>query len=450
MISLLLAQKNIFRKQERSILTIIGVLLAVGSFVALLSIAEGLNLRLEKEVYSKNVDIYILPNSAQTFSKGPIGNIIGTGEAFAVTQSIPETPLLKAVSQSTFKQLPKKKQSMIDFLNEKDGKYSELLNIKKAIGISRLQQNIGEKTVVFLGIPFEPPGEDGTNYFKAFFPGAVPIGGILPVRADATEDPYGLSLKRTPQDLTPKDKVFVSGSKIAQEMNFKPESSLILQGINDKISVNLQSIAAFNAGYQDYLCYIPIQTAMTLDDSHGKVKEIWIQVSEPSKIAQTQKILRNNFPDLVIKTKYEYQGLSQDLVKYAWLLQFAIALIGILIATTASMNTMLMSAFERVKEFGALRAIGANRVTILMMILFESLILSLTGGVVGIFAGILGSKFLDGGVKILFQTVFPMASITFNLIIYALCLSIFIGLIGAVIPAVIIYRMDIIKSLKWD
>ena len=131
-------------------------------------------------------------------------------------------------------------------------------------------------------------------------------------------------------------------------------------------------------------------------------------------------------------------------------MQFAIALIGILIATTASMNTMLMSTFERIREFGALRAIGANRSVIASMIIIESLILSVIGGIAGIIVGIIGSAFLDDAVKALFQISFPMANITPALILYAMLLSVFIGIVGALIPIIIVYKIEIIKALKWD
>ncbi len=450
MVALSLAKKNILRKQERSLLTIIGVILAVGSFVSLLSIAEGLNQRLQKEVSARRVDIYILPSSTISLPTGPIGAIGSSTESITIEQNIPDEPILKPVKPAEFKKLPKHKGNMLDFLNSPPDGIQIIPNIKKAIGVTRLQQNINNKSVVFWGIPFDQPDQEGENTFKQFFPSALPVEGMLPVPAQQVEDPYCTELRRKAEDLTEEDKTFVCGSKIAQELNINTGTPLFLKSGSDKIELKPCGIASFKAGFQDYFCYIPIQTALTLEDSPGKVKEIWIQLENPGKTAETKKIIQINFPDLVVKTSAEYQGASGELVKYAWLLQFAIALIGILIATTASMNTMLMSAFERVREFGALRAIGASRTTISSMIFIESLILSVTGGIAGIVVGILGSHFLDGAVKILFQTVFPLAHITFNLIIYALGLSLMIGIAGAIIPAVIIYRMDIIKSLKWE
>ncbi len=75
MLSLFLAFRNVVRNRERSLLTLIGVLLAIGSFVALVSLAEGLSQRITRELDSRNVHIYVLPKRALALPSGPIGTI---------------------------------------------------------------------------------------------------------------------------------------------------------------------------------------------------------------------------------------------------------------------------------------------------------------------------------------------------------------------------------------
>ncbi len=448
MISFSLAKKNIVRKQERSLLTIIGVILAVGCFVALLSISEGLNKRLKSEVMSRNVDLYVLPSGSQHLPTGSIGAFGSAGEEINLGQLLPEEPLNTEAKQEEIAAASRVKGDFISFLNSSGFDSTMVPNIKSAIGVSRFQKTIRGRTVVFWGLPFGTSEFDGASAFSSYLPGMRITNGVFPLETKEPEDLYGFKTKRTAEDLSDAEKVFIAGNKIVEELSMSMERPLILK--KDNLSLNLECVVSFNAGFQDYFCYLPIQTAMAIEDSHGKVNEIWIQVEDKSKINETKVLLMRYFPNLEFKTGSEYLGISGDLLKYAWFLQFAIALIGILIATTASMNTMLMSTFERVREFGALRAIGANRSTIALMILIESLILSSIGGAAGIIVGILGSTFLDGAVQAIFQTPFPMANITFNLILYALCLSVLIGVIGAVIPIVLVYRMEIIKALKWD
>ena len=452
MIAFSLAKKNIIRKQERSLLTIIGVILAVGCFVALLSIAEGLNKKLTSEVMSRNVDIYVTPSGVTSLPTGSIGALGADYEEINIEQDLPQGDIsIEQVNNKVdLKKIKKVNGNFIDFLSPNDEGIQRVPNIKSAIGVTRFQKKIRGRNVVFWGMPFVA-SNDGTPIFTKYLNGIKPqVGGIYP-DTKPREDIY-CSEKKELSDLSDEEKVFISGQKIAEELKLKEimDKKIGIKSGNSEILLKPDGIVSFNSGFQDYFCYMPVQTALTINGTVGKVKEIWIQVENKSKIKETKRLLKYYFPNLEFKTSEEYLGASGEIVRYAWLMQFAIALIGILIATTASMNTMLMSTFERIREFGALRAIGANRSVIASMILIESLILSVIGGIAGIIVGIIGSTFLDDAVKALFQISFPMANITPALILYAILLSIFIGVVGALIPIIIVYRIQIINALKWD
>jgi len=63
-------------------------------------------------------------------------------------------------------------------------------------------------------------------------------------------------------------------------------------------------------------------------------------------------------------------------------------------------NTMLMAVLERVKELGMLMAIGMNKVRIFLMLMLETLYLSITGGFIGIICGYLLCRYLEkAGIK---------------------------------------------------
>ena len=58
-------------------------------------------------------------------------------------------------------------------------------------------------------------------------------------------------------------------------------------------------------------------------------------------------------------------------------------------------NTMLMVVLERVKEIGMLMAVGMNKIRIFLMILLETVFLSLTGGAIGVAAGTMLSNYFE-------------------------------------------------------
>ena len=454
MIAFSLAKKNIIRKQERSLLTIIGVILAVGSFVALLSIAEGLNKKLTSEVMSRKVDIYVTPSGVTSLPTGSIGALGSDYEEIDIEQDLPKGDIsIEQVNKKDIAKIKRVQGNFIDFLSPDEEGNQRVPNIKSAIGVTRFQKKIRGRNVVFWGLPFGPSDDGTTPIFYRYLNVIRVQDGIFPMDTKTRSDIYCTEEKEL-SDLEPEEKVFIAGQKIAEELKIKDiinkGEKIGIKSSNRELSTKPEGIISFNSGFQDYFCYMPVQTALTINGTVGKVKEIWIQVENKSKIKETKRLLKYYFPNLEFKTSEEYLGSSGELVRYAWLMQFAIALIGILIATTASMNTMLMSTFERIREFGALRAIGANRSVIASMILIESLILSVIGGIAGIIVGVIGSTFLDDAVKALFQISFPMANITPALILYAILLSIFIGVVGALIPIIIVYRIEIISALKWD
>ena len=445
MVAFSLAKKNIIRKQERSLLTIIGVILAVGSFVALLSIAEGLSQKIANELKSRNVDIYVLPSGSSSLPTGPVGVIGSSSDDIDVYRPLPDVEKAKEAKGDK----PRKRHdNIISFLNPSDSRDSRVPNIKSAIGVARFQKTIKGRNVIFWGLPFTSNDFDGKSLFSSYMNGMKIENGMFPTESNGIDDLYGCSTERGPSDLTDNEAVLIAGKSIANELKMQTEKPITFK--KDGLKLRLEGIVSFPAEFQNYFCYVPIQTAMAINGTHGKVSEIWIQVEDKGKIRETIKFLRKYMPELDFKTRDEYLGSSAEMLRYAWLLEFAIALIGILIATTASMNTMLMSTFERIREFGALRATGANRSTIASMIMTESMILSTIGGVAGIIVGLVGSIFLDGAVQVVFRTTLPMASITPGLILYALLLSVFIGVTGAIFPIIIVYRMEIIKALKWD
>src|SRR5690606_11700863 len=108
----------------------------------------------------------------------------------------------------------------------------------------------------------------------------------------------------------------------------------------------------------------------------------------------------------------QYLSLARDYLSYGWLLQVAVSMVGVLIAVTASMHTMLMSTYERLGEYATLRAVGASRRVIGMTIVYEAIFLNVTGGFLGLIFGYLATGVLDKPVAILLEIPYPMAGVT--------------------------------------
>ena len=126
-----------------------------------------------------------------------------------------------------------------------------------------------------------------------------------------------------------------------------------------------------------------------------------------------------------------------------------VVLIGLLITSISLfvggvgvMNIMLVSVTERTREIGIRKAIGAKRRSILLQFLFESSIICLAGGIVGVLISALITAVINA-------TVMP-ASLSPFIILVALVVSVFTGVVAGMIPAWRGAKLDPIEALRYE
>ncbi len=107
------------------------------------------------------------------------------------------------------------------------------------------------------------------------------------------------------------------------------------------------------------------------------------------------------------------------------------------------MNIMLATVTERIREIGIRRAVGANRNNIITQFLVEAVILTFTGGLIGIAAGI-------GAVAVIATLSGWHIAITPWAIAAPLVMSILAGIFFGLYPAVQAARMDPVAALRHE
>ncbi|OGO45642.1 MAG: hypothetical protein A2Z05_01710 [Chloroflexi bacterium RBG_16_60_22] len=160
------------------------------------------------------------------------------------------------------------------------------------------------------------------------------------------------------------------------------------------------------------------------------------------------RITKEDREDFTILTQEQMMGMIQQVTGLLTVLLGAIASISLLVGSIGIMNIMLVSVTERTREIGIRKAVGAKRRDILLQFLLEAAMLSLAGGAVGIIGG--------WGVSWLISTFSEAAGITISalvspdIVVLAISVSVFIGLVSGIYPAMRAARLNPIDALHYE
>ena len=209
----------------------------------------------------------------------------------------------------------------------------------------------------------------------------------------------------------------------------------------------------FGENEEDNAVFIPFRTAQKIAPAKGYV--LFVIRGRSGQLAealqQSEEILRrrrnvkfgdpNNFD---IKTADKFIEQFDSIFAMVGLIAIAISCLGLLVGGIGVMNIMLVSVTERTKEIGIRKAIGARRKDIVLQFLFEAMMLTFLGGVLGVILAVGLSRILMLLIPALPALIPAWAVIT------GLSVSIGVGIIFGVWPARKASRLDPIECLRYE
>jgi len=166
--------------------------------------------------------------------------------------------------------------------------------------------------------------------------------------------------------------------------------------------------------------------------------------NEISDILRKQHKLKNgDEDDFSVRTQAELISTISSTSQLLTVLLAAIAGISLIVGGIGIMNIMYVSVTERTKEIGLRMSIGARGIDILLQFLFEAILISITGGLIGVTLGITASRLVN--VFLSWPTLVTESSIILSFLICSIT-----GVFFGYYPAQKASRLDPIEALRYE
>jgi len=191
------------------------------------------------------------------------------------------------------------------------------------------------------------------------------------------------------------DKIVI-GSDIAFQEKLTVGDEVYFKKI-DKV-YQVVGILEYTGGQDDGFYFLPLKEVQRIFNKEKQITAIGIKVKDLEKVDEVIRKLEE-IPDLQIVTMTQVLGTILNLIGQANSLIFTIIILALFISSLGVINTMLISVFERRREIGLLKVVGANNWDIIKLLFLETLILIILGALLGIFLTISGNKFIETFIK---------------------------------------------------
>lgn len=236
------------------------------------------------------------------------------------------------------------------------------------------------------------------------------------------------------------------GYEVASHYKIKIGDRLIYEDKEFKVS----GIVKKTGSQDDAFVYMPLKSLQNLIKKPYGATAIGARVRDVEKLSLIVEDLSQKIPGIQIVTMTQVVNSLSSLANSAKILSLSIAIIAIIISAIGVMNSVLMAVFERTEEIGMMRAIGASRIDIFRIIIKETLLLTATGGLIGIVFSLIGSNIIERFVRGFMPYVPSGKMIEFNtsLAFFCIVFSFLIGIISGLFPAWKASKINPIEAIK--
>ncbi|TBH20517.1 ABC transporter permease [Thermus thermamylovorans] len=372
-----LVLRNLLARPVRSLLTLLGVLIATTSMVLFLSFGEGLRRSLAQELSRVGPAIQVVPEGTE-------------GLAFGAYPEI--TP------------------DQVRALEEAG----------KALGVRALVP-----TLFLARGGFDPRT---SFFFQGLPPGVGP--DLLYPGVEAREGRG-----------TPTEGGAVVGGLLARRAELALGHPLRL---SPRVELRVEGILGESGGLADNLIFVPLAPLQEVLGTEN-YSAVLVALSPEQKAEEVAQALEAAVPGLRAQTTGDVMRFAERALRISDLVRFGISLVALIVGGLLVANTVMMSVYERTREFGVMRALGARRGFIFRLVVLEALLLALLGGLGGLALGGVVSHLIN--LYTLGEVGLALSAVTLRLSLFALLVALGLGLSAGLLPAYNASRLPVVEAL---
>jgi putative ABC transport system permease protein len=400
------AIRALFRNKTRSFLTMLGVIIGVAAVIAMVALGEGAKSQVQSAFSSLGTNLLVILPGSHT-SGGAHG---GAGSQPTLTwddlKAIQtEVPYVKAAAPMlrTSGQVVVEEQNWSTSIVGTTPAYFEIRSWHMAKG------RVFNEGELEGGIRSAVLGQ--TVATQLFGPDSDPIGKFV-------------RIKNVPFEV-----VGLLESKGQSGMG---------QDADDSVFVPVTTYQArIEGGLRNYIMG-PIMVGIRSESEAGRAQD-----SLSNLLRERHRIAEDADDDFTIANMAEIASAFQQSIGTLTTLLASIAIVSLIVGGIGIMNIMLVSVTERTREIGIRMAIGATPAHIRAQFLVEALVLSLSGGGLGLLLGVFAAYRLASGFG------WPVLVRT-DIVVIALVFSSLVGVVFGFYPAHKASRLDPIEALRYE
>jgi len=237
-------------------------------------------------------------------------------------------------------------------------------------------------------------------------------------------------------------KPILLGKRAAESLNKRVGDTLRFE----QSAFRIAGIYETGDSFEDGSIVLPLDEAQALALQPHHVSMIYLQLRDPADADRVREKVARLYPELALSTAAEFAEKEQV---FAMLDGAAMGVAGmaVVIGGVVMTNTLFMSIMERTHEIGVLRSMGWRRRRVMLLILGESLVLSLLGAAIGCVLGVAAALAFGGSSSWLGALG---ASFTPRLFVTAFATAVAMGLVGGAYPAWSASRLLPVEALRYE